>query len=70
MPPSDDLPHTLHTPSFLPSTELYTIIGGRTDVVYAVPNDCRGDLLNAEDMPGRIAIVDRGTVSQTYGGGD
>ncbi|CAM9859471.1 unnamed protein product [Discosporangium mesarthrocarpum] len=30
--------------------------------MYAVPNDGQSELLNAEDMPGRIVLVDRGEV--------
>eukprot|EP01084_Bolivina_argentea_P050467 92809_1 len=32
------------------------------NVVYTVPNDCRGIPLNAEDMKGSIALIDRGVV--------
>lgn len=35
----------------------------REDVVYAVPNNCKGELLNGEDMPGRVVLVERGEVS-------
>lgn len=33
-------------------------------MVYAVPNDCRSELLNAEDVPGRILLVNRGEVRE------
>lgn len=35
--------------------------------MYAVPNNCKSDLLNGEDMPGHIVMVERGEVSPTLG---
>lgn len=32
------------------------------DVVLAVPNNCQSDILNGEEMIGRIVLVDRGEV--------
>lgn len=43
------------------------VVNGYTDVVYAVPNDASRDLINSDDVKGRIAMVHRGEVGGWMG---
>lgn len=43
---------------------LFVLDHGGTELMYAVPNDCRSELLNAEDVRGRILLVNRGEVGK------
>ena len=38
---------------------------GFIDLVYAVPNDARTELMNDDDIQGNIALIDRGEVGTT-----
>lgn len=59
------LAESLLTRSFPLSRVVLDLWG--TELVYAVPNDCRSGLLNAEDVHGQVLLVNRGEVRTAVG---